>query len=564
MSEIIYEMRDLLFPQVPGVEVVAVRTAGTTVRVEARCTATGGACPGCDGWSERVHSSYLRFPVDLPVAGRRAEMALRVRRFLCASPACGRRTFVEQIPGLTRRHGRVTERLRQMLGTIGLALAGRAGARLAEQTGIMTSRSTLLRRVMDLPDPAHAEPTAVGVDDFALRRGHVYGTVIIDAETHQVLDLLPERDADTLALWLRTHPEIEVLCRDRAGAYADATTAAPQALQVADRFHLWQNLTTAVEKTVAAHRSCLHECPQEPEEPEPAWETPASPDTDGPETDGPETASPDTDGPETDGPDDTGEAAEALAGRFAQRAREHHELVHELLGQGMGIRHIARHLGWGRHTVQRYARAARWQDMVKGRKPRRPGKLAPYVSYLEQRWAETEGRVTVLALHREITERGFHGSYSTVRDWTRRNLPQTARPAPAPPLPSVREITGWLVRHPGTLTEEEELLRKSALAHCPELRTAAELTSSFAEMLTTLGGEDLPDWITEAAASKLPGISTFATGLNSDVDAVTAGLTTDWNSGPVEGAVNRIKMIKRQMFGRAGFALLRKRVLLAS
>ncbi|MFE3497818.1 transposase [Streptomyces sp. NPDC059175] len=115
-----------------------------------------------------------------------------------------------------------------------------------------------------------------------------------------------------------------------------------------------------------------------------------------------------------------------------------------------------------------------------------------------------------------------------------------------------------------SLTEEEELLRKSALAHCPELRTAAELTSSFAEMLTTLGGEDLPDWITEAAASKLPGISTFATGLNSDVDAVTAGLTTDWNSGPVEGAVNRIKMIKRQMFDRAGFALLRKRVLLAS
>jgi transposase len=401
---------------------------------------------------------------------------------------------------------------------------------------------------MDLPDPVHAEPTAVGVDDFALRRGHVYGTVIIDAETHRVLDLLPERDADTLAPWLRMHPEIEVLCRDRAGAYADAaTTAAPQALQVADRFHLWQNLTAAVEKTVAAHRSCLHECPQAPAEPEPAWETPASSDADG---------------PETDGPDDTGEAAEAPAGRFAQRAREHHELVHELLGQGMGIRHIARHLGWGRHTVQRYARAARWQDMVKGRKPRRPGKLAPYVSYLEQRWAETEGRVTVLALHREITERGFHGSYSIVRDWTRRNLPQTARPAPAPPLPSVREITGWLVRHPGTLTEEEKILRKSALAHCPELCTAAELTSSFAEMLTTLGGEDLPDWITEAAASKLPGISTFATGLNSDFDAVTAGLTTDWNSGPVEGAVNRIKMLKRQMFGRAGFGLLRKRVLL--
>nr|WP_237519467.1 ISL3 family transposase [Streptomyces sp. HUCO-GS316] len=319
-----------MFPSVPGVAVVAVHTDGEAVRVEARCTPAGATCPDCSHWTERVHSSYLRFPADLPSAGRRAELALRVRRFFCATTACGRRTFVEQVPGLTRRHGRVTERLRQTMGAIGLALAGRAGARLAQVMGIATSRTTLLRRVMDLPDPAATQPRAVGVDDFALRRGHVYGTVVIDAETHQVLDLLPERDAATLTPWLAAHPEIEVICRDRAGAYAEAAdAAAPQALQVADRFHLWQNLASAVEKTVADHRSCLRDLPPPTPEPDPAWETPV-------------VAAPVQDAE----PDDP-------TGKFAERARAHHALVHDLLAQGMGLRHIARHLGWGRHTVQR-------------------------------------------------------------------------------------------------------------------------------------------------------------------------------------------------------------------
>jgi hypothetical protein len=165
---------------------------------------------------------------------------------------------------------------------------------------------------------------------------------VIDAETHQVLDLLLERDAAALVPWLTAHPGIEVICRDRSGAYADATaTAAPQALQVADRFHLCQNLTAAVEKTVTAYRSCLRELPPAAPEPESEGETPV------------EAASDQDEDP---------------TGRFADRARAHHALVHDLLAQGMGIRHITRPPGGGRHTVQRYARAIRWQDMVKGRK----------------------------------------------------------------------------------------------------------------------------------------------------------------------------------------------------
>ncbi|MFK0258444.1 transposase [Streptomyces sp. NPDC090445] len=179
------------------------------------------------------------------------------------------------------------------------------------------------------------------------------------------------------------------------------------------------------------------------------------------------------------------------------------------------------------------------------------------------RWAETNGRITVLELHREITERGFNGSYTILADWIRYSLTATDSVPPALAPPSVRQVTGWLTRHPATLDLDEQQSRKAVLARCPELATAAALISEFAEMMSTLAGEQLPTWITNATAAALPGTSTFAAGLETDLAAVTAGMTTHWHSGPVEGAANRIKMLKRQMFGRAGFPLLRQRVLLA-
>ncbi|MFI2304508.1 transposase [Actinacidiphila glaucinigra] len=322
---------------------------------------------------------------------------------------------------------------------------------------------------------------------------------------------------------------MEIICRDRAGAYAEgARRGAPDALQVADRFHLWQGLGRAVETCVAAHRDCLR--------------TPA-----------PSGTLPEATRPTSGRSQDDTEPA----GRRAARKKDAHALVHEMLAQGHSRRAIARHLGWSLNTVLRYANAARWQDTIRENRPR-PSRPAPYKPYLERRFAE--GCTSVTRLHGELVAEQAPVTYSMVRAHiaTLREAPYAARPRP----PAVRQVTGWLTRHPVTLTEEDRAGLKDVLARCPELDTAARHVRDFGEMLTNRLGCILPTWIDAVEASQLPGLTGFALHLRRDLGAVTAGLTLDWNSGSIEGAVNRIKKIKRQLYGRAGFELLRKLILL--
>ncbi|MFJ9448607.1 ISL3 family transposase [Kitasatospora sp. NPDC101235] len=302
--------------------------ASETVLFSARSSTRQAACPGCGTVSDRVHGGYRRRLADLAVAGRSAVIDLLVRRFVCPAALCPRRTFVEQIAGLTEPFARRTPPLRQALEKVALALAGRPAARLAERLSLPASPNSLLRLLRRLPDKTSGTaPRVLGVDDFAFKKGHVYGTILIDVESGERVDILPDRTAETLAAWLREHPGAEVVCRDRASAYAEAVrTASPGAVQVADRFHLWKNLCEAVEKCVAQHRKCLAE---------PTTSTTAEP-----------TVTKDDDAPQP------------VEGLRAIKRRERHAAVHALYDKGVQIQVIAETLRLDRKTVTRYAHAA--------------------------------------------------------------------------------------------------------------------------------------------------------------------------------------------------------------
>ncbi|MGW8395864.1 ISL3 family transposase [Streptomyces lydicus] len=531
MNEVMLGLEELLFLSAPEIAVVSAEEHGEAIRLGIRCRTAGALCPGCGVWSSRVHGSYLRFPADLPSAGRNVVLRLHVRRFVCAAPSCERRTFAEQIPGLTRRYSRWTERLRSALAEVGLALAGRAGARIADVFGIAVSRSTVLRLVDALPEPRPRAPRVVGVDEYAMRKGRVYGTVLVDVETGRPVDLLPDRAAGTLAAWLSERPGIEVICRDRAPFFAEgARTGAPTALQVADRFHLWHNLGEAAERCVSRHRICLRAPFTLPRQgaaktPQPSDGVPAS-------------------------PWPTGH-------RFADRTREKHATVHALLSQGHSRRAIGRQLHMTHRTVKRLADSAAPEDLFQGQWQNRPTKLDDFKPYLHGRWAE--GCTNAWTLWEEIKAHGYAGGYGTVRAYLRpfrKAVPADARP------PTPRTVTRWILTRPDALPENDRLKLKSVLTHCPELEALTRHVRDFAQILTQLQGDRFLEWIAAVRADDLPSMQTFVNGLERDIDAVIAGLTLPWNSGIVEGHVNRIKMIKRQMYGRAGFALLRKRVLL--
>ena len=524
----------LLFPQLAGVRVHRLEDTEAAIVISASCTASSECCPACGSVSARVHGGYSRTVADGAAGGRPVLIMLRVLRFRCVNPSCPKATFAMQSDGLTSRYCRRSVPLTRTLTGFGLELAGRAGARLAGTLGVPVHSSTVLRLVMALPDPpVTAAPRVTGVDDFALRKGHVYGTVIADAESGQVIDLLADREAATLEEWLKARPGAEFICRDRAGAYAEgARDGAPDAVQVADRWHLWHNLAEYAEKTVARHRGCLKEQPGAGDDAGDE-DAPAVPD-----------GSLDVHGPER---------------QLAKRTRERYAEIRQRLDDGQPEAAIRRATGLDRRTVQKYARAASADELVAGMS--RDSKLDEFKPYICQRW--NQGLTEAAQIHAELRQRGWAGSPQTVRRYVHLLRKTTGPVTLAPAVPKTREITCWLLSRPGSLDEDEQGRLAAVRAGCPHLDALAGHIRDFAEMMTLRQGETaLEGWLAKVEADDQPELHSLAAGIRRDQDAVTAGLSLPYNSGAMEGNVNKIKMIKRQMYGRASFPLLRKRVIL--
>ncbi len=525
-----------LFPQFRGLRLDCLRTEPTGLTLVAATTAKTARCPLCHHHGHRVHSRYQRRVTDLPCAGRAVALLIHARRFFCLTADCPRKTFRERLPALVAPGARRSNGLRAALEAIGFALGGEAGSRLASILGMPTSADTLLRLVCAAPPATIEPPQVLGIDDWAWKKATRYGTILCDLERHRVIDLLPNRSADTVAAWLRAHPSITLITRDRSDLYADgATRGAPDAVQVADRFHLLKNLGDALERFLQQKRSLLKQAttPKVASLPPPRlqpWQE-----------------------------------------RMERESEQRHapwiiryEQVIALHVKDAAIADIARAVGISGTTVYRYLRLG----CPPGRKQygRRRTPLDPYKEHLLRRW--DEGCHVATRLWREIRMMGYGHSYTNVsRFLARLRLPVGQRPSifrehgTADKAPTPRKVALLFIRHPDDLTEEQRTTVDQVCAADAAFAVAHRLSQDFAALLREREGERLDAWIAAARASVVTEVRRFAEGLLLDEAAIRAGLTLEWSNGQTEGHVNRLKTLKRQMYGRAGFVLLRQRLL---
>ena len=513
-----YRRRPSLTPT--GLSVERIEIGSDKIIAVARSPSKTSFCPSCGRASSRVHSRYQRTLIDLPAHGRTVEIKVMVRRFRCARPICSQTIFAERLDeSITTPFARRTARLESVVHRLGLALGGRPGRDLAERLAIPVSKDTLLRTVRRRAACAVWPLHAVGIDDWAWRRGCRYGTIVCDLERRRIIALLPDRQSDTVAAWLRDHPDIDFVARDRGASYGEAASkGAPAAVQIADRWHLVENASGAfldvVRQNLRAIRAILASTAVEPS---------------------------------------VLTSAERRQWDGFQRRKETAEAVLALARKGTPIKEIVRQLGLARMTVRRIVRGG-GLDMFRTR----ISSLEPHLAALDGHWRD--GCRNGAELWRRLRDEGFMGSGRVVAEWaTRRRLEETPglEERPRKPL-SARQIARLLTICRDQIPREHAASMLQIERDVPVLIVARDLVDRFHAMIRKRTPEELGPWIVAAKESAL---SSFATGIASDRDAVHAALVHPWSNGQTEGQITKLKLVKRQMYGRAKLDLLEARLI---
>ncbi len=502
----------------PGLAVDHIEVGDDAFLLTVHSGAREAACPACGVPSRRVQSRYVRRAADLPLGGRRVELKLSVRRFRCDAVRCKRQIFAERfaadvLPAFARRTGR----LERIVHHLALALGGRPGESLARRLMLPVSRDTLLRvvrrRRQSRPDPL----SVIGIDDFAWRRNHRYGTLVCDLERRQIVTLLPDREPATSAAWLEERPSIGIVARDRGGGYGEAVSRAlPHATQVADRWHLMENASRAfldaVRRSMRGIRDVIGASQLDP-----ALLT----------------------------------AAERLQYEGYTRREEANAAIRELVQAGVPIKAISRRTGHSRGLIRAVVRGGR-TDVFRVRQ----SSLEPYLPWLDARW--DEGSRNATALWRELKGRGFSGSLRVIGEWaTRRRRAEMARAEALERVPSARTVARLMTTGRERLTRSEAVTVAAIEGGVPALAEAREEVARFQAMVRAMAPDRLEPWLAQANKGLL---ASFARGVVRDLAAVRAALTLPWSNGQTEGQITKLKLVKRQMYGRGKIDLLQARL----
>lgn len=530
---------DLLLPSKLDLTLFNYEVLPAQVNLEVFSNSCSSICPQCGYSSSKIHSYYYRNIGDLPSGGRTVRIKLQVGKYFCKNSDCNRKIFTERFTSDLVSYGRRFERLNEVLTFCGLELGGNSSKRQSEYYGVSVSASTILRLIKKREILPINQPKVIGVDDWAFKKRLKYGTIIVDLENHQVIDLLPDREAATLATWLVKYPTVHVVSRDRSNTYASAITEGrPQAIQVADRWHILKNLTETLEKFLDTQRESIkaisirmaQKSEQKSSEIAVFENKEAS------------------------------TLVEMPIEKCISKSKYHDKFykVKELQAEGYGIRKIASLLKMSRNTIKKYWNRS---DFIPKTSYKRSNVL-DFEDYLQKRWSE--GQKSAKILYEEIKQQGFRYSQRTVYDMVRKYPKSPNEPMPVSVKAtyySSKQLSIWLGIHQEDWSGNIPIdFLKQLLEDAPIIKKVRHLVFEFKRLMKDKQGDKLQEWCNKATELGIESFQSFVNSINKDFQAIYQAFVSEWSNGQVEGQVNRLKNIKRQMYGRASFELLRKRV----